>query len=165
MHRDSRASVDIVDFADCYGDAFERLNIEWLEEYFVVEPIDHEVLSNPRRHIIEPGGAILYACIEGQAVGTVALKYGGAGVFELTKMAVTARCQGMGIGRQLLRAALHRFHDLGGERLYLESNSSLAAALALYESAGFRHETPPQRSEYARADVYMVYRPDTAAPG
>ncbi len=165
MPRGSSATVGIVDYADCYGDAFARLNIEWLEAYFVVEPIDREVLSNPRRNIIEPGGAILYACIGGQAVGTAALKCSGAGVFELTKMAVTARCQGMGIGRQLLCAALDRFHDLGGECLYLESNSSLAAALALYESAGFRHETPPQRSEYARADVYMVYRLARAGSG
>ena len=165
MHRESKATVDIVDFAECYGDAFARLNIEWLEEYFVVEPIDHEVLSNPCRYIIEPGGAILYACLEGRAIGTVALKHDGDGVFELTKMAVTASCQGMGIGRQLLCAALGRFHDLGGERLYLESNSSLAPALALYESAGFRHETPPERSDYVRADVYMVYSPDQAKSG
>lgn len=165
MRRESKVAVDIVDFADCYGDAFARLNIEWLEAYFVVEPVDHEVLSNPRRSIIEPGGAVLYACIDGQAIGTVALKHAGDGVFELTKMAVTARCQGMGVGRQLLRAALRRFRELGGERLYLESNSSLATALALYESAGFRHETPPESSDYARADVYMVYSPDEAELG
>lgn len=165
MPHGSSATVEIVDYAVCHGDAFARLNIEWLEEHFVVEPIDREVLSNPHRTIVEPGGAVLFACIEGEAVGTVALKHAGAGVFELTKMAVTARCQGMGIGRQLLSAALDRFNELGGERLYLESNSSLAAALALYESAGFRHETPPQRSEYARADVYMVYRPDMTGSG
>ena len=158
-------SVEIVDHSDLHGDAFERLNVEWLEKHFVVEPIDRQVLSDPGRSIIEPGGAVLYACIAGLAVGTVALRRSDDGVFELTKMAVTERFQGRGIGRQLLRAAVDRFHQLNGKRLYLESNSALATALALYESAGFRHETPPNRSEYARADVFMVYRPDPTPSG
>ncbi len=149
--------VEVVDYSERYGDAFERLNIEWLEKYFVVEPIDRQVLGNPGQSIIRPGGAVLYACADGQAVGTVALRHAGDGIFELTKMAVTEGCQGRGIGRQLLRAAIERFREMGGNRLYLESNSALAPALALYESAGFRHETPPQDSDYARADIYMVY--------
>ncbi|MGI9234109.1 MAG: GNAT family N-acetyltransferase [Woeseiaceae bacterium] len=154
-----------MDYSDKYGDAFARLNMAWLEKYFVVEPIDREVLSNPRICIIEPGGAVLYACIDGQAVGTVALKRSGDAVFELTKMAVTERCQGQGIGRKLLSAALARFEEMQGERLYLESNSALGPALALYESAGFRHEARPTSSDYARSDVYMVYRPKQAGNG
>lgn len=165
MPRENSEKVDIVDYDERYGDAFARLNIEWLQKYFVVEPIDRDVLSNPRRTIIDPGGVVLYACIEDLVVGTAALRTSGDGVFELTKMAVTAGYQGAGIGRKLLSAALARFHEMGGNRLYLESNSALAPALALYESAGFRHETPPSRSEYARADVYMVYRPDAGEPG
>lgn len=73
-------------------------------------------------------------------------------------MAVTPACQNMGLGRQLLCAAVARFTDLGGKKHYLESHSSLAAALALYESAGFRHQAPPTPSDYERADVYMVYQ-------
>lgn len=165
MRRATSEKADIVDYDERYGDAFARLNIEWLQKYFVVEPIDREVLANPRRCIIEPGGAVLYACVAGLVAGTVALKAAGPGVFELTKMAVTRDCQGRGIGRELLCAAVARFHELGGNRLYLESNSALAPALALYESAGFRHETPPSRSDYARADVYMVYRPEAARSG
>jgi hypothetical protein len=33
----------------------------------------------------------------------------------------------------------------------------------LYESAGFVHQPAPRAgSHYARADVYMIYRPDAA---
>lgn len=156
--------AEIVDYSERYGDAFARLNIEWLEKYFVVEPIDRRLLLDPWRRIIEPGGAVLYACIGERAVGTVALKRAGDGIFELTKMAVTEGCQGMGIGRQLLCAAVDRFQQMDGKRLYLESNSALVPALALYESAGFRHEIPPDRSKYARADVFMVYRPNATTP-
>lgn len=164
MPRESSETVDIVDYDERYADAFARLNLEWLEKYFVVEPVDRDVLSNPRSTIIDRGGAVLYACTAGRAVGTVALKRSGDRIFELTKMAVTENWQGRGIGRRLLGAAVARFQQMGGEILYLESNSALKTALALYESAGFRHETPPKGSEYARADVYMVYRPQRGGP-
>lgn len=146
----------IVDYDCRFGNAFERLNCEWLEKFFRVEPIDRTILADPEQTVLQPGGVILYAVDEEQAVGTVALKYHGNGVFELTKMAVTEAFQGQGLGRQLLCAAIERFRQLQGKRLYLESHSSLVAALALYESAGFRHEVPPRASEYERADVYMV---------
>lgn len=148
----------IVDYSARYGAAFERLNVEWLEKYFRVEPIDREILRDPEGAIIRHGGAILYALDGDEPVGTVALKHQGEQVFELTKMAVTSAHQGRGLGRQLLCAAVRRFAELQGETLYLESHSSLIPAIKLYESAGFRHETPPRPSDYKRADVYMVYR-------
>ena len=160
-----KASTRIVDYHGRYGDAFKRLNCEWLERYFRVEPIDHIVLSDPEQTIIEPGGAILYAVQGEAAIGTVALKAHGEGEYELTKMAVTEGHQGEGLGRQLLSAALARFGALHGKRLYLESHSSLLPALALYESAGFCHEPRPSPSDYERSDVYMVYRPQTAKRG
>lgn len=147
----------IVDYSDRYDSAFERLNTEWLERYFRIEAIDRAVLSDPKGNVIDHGGAILYLLHGDEAVGTVALKHQGDRVFELTKMAVTLRYQGRGLGRQLLCAAVDRFTELGGKRLYLESHSSLTPALSLYESAGFRHEPPPRPSEYERADVFMVY--------
>ena len=150
---------EIIDFAPRYADAFARLNLEWLERYFRVEPLDHFVLSDPEANIIEHGGVILFARSGSDIVGTVALIHHGEGIFELSKMAVAADRQGAGIGRDLLSAAIARYESIGGSHLYLESHSSLAAALGLYESAGFVHEAPPSASEYARADVYMVYRP------
>lgn len=149
---------EIVDYTSAYGDAFARLNCEWLDKYFRVEPIDHEVLSDPQTAIIEHGGVILYLVESGEAVGTVALKYQGDGAYELTKMAVTSAHQGKGYGRHLLCAAVDRFLDLAGNLLYLESHSSLTTALALYESAGFRHQPRPSPSDYERSDVYMVYQ-------
>ncbi len=150
----------IVDYDDSLGDAFARLNREWLEKYFHVEAIDREMLSDPQSTIIDPGGAILYALSGTEVLGTVALKFHGDGIYELTKMAVTARAQGRGVGRFLLSAVLARFRVLRGKMLYLESHSSLSVALTLYESAGFVREPSPRPSEYERADVYMVYRPN-----
>ncbi len=147
----------IVDYGREYGDAFARLNKEWLNKYFEVEPIDQQILSDPERTILQQGGVILYCVVGGTAVGTVALKHDGGGVYEPTKMAVTECCQGRGLGRLLMRAAIDRFVELKGIRLYLESHSSLTSALSLYESAGFAHRPPSRPSDYERADVYMVY--------
>ena len=158
-------SPKIVDYDECYGHAFARLNREWLEKYFRVEPIDAKVLDNPRDSVIRDGGVILYLLTGDVVAGTVALKYQGKGIYELTKMAVTDGYQGQGFGRLLLRAVIDRYQDLGGNCLYLESHSSLTAALTLYESAGFCHEAPPSPSDYERADVYMVYRPEAAETG
>ena len=129
MHPENKNDVEIVEYSARYGDAFERLNVEWLDKYFEVEPIDRTILSNPTSTIIAPGGAILYARIGADVVGTVALKYAGRGVYELTKMAVTEGRQGLGIGRELLRAAIRRFYELDGNKLYLESHSSLGPAI------------------------------------
>lgn len=153
-----RPDIRIVDWTPSRGDAFGRLNREWLEKYFRVEAVDEPLLGDPLTHIINRGGVVLYAVLDGETVGTVALKRQGGGSYELTKMAVTGARQGQGIGRRLLCAAIARFRQSGGQLLYLESNSALAPALALYESAGFRHEPRPEPSEYERADVYMVYR-------
>jgi hypothetical protein len=69
------------------------LNLEWLERWFTVEPIDREVLGDPETHILAGGGHVLFAVDgEGHAVGTVALKHEGDGVFELTKMAWRRNC-------------------------------------------------------------------------
>jgi len=154
--------IRIVDFDPRWRADFARLNIQWLEQYFVVEPIDREVLSDPDTHILADGGHVLFAIDEDdRVVGTVALKHEGDGVYELTKMAVDPSVRGRGIGRLLMEGALRTYRAVEGRELFLESNSSLAPALNLYESAGFRHHPAPRPgSHYARADVYMVYEAD-----
>jgi ribosomal protein S18 acetylase RimI-like enzyme len=152
------AAVDILGFEPELAAAFRDLNVEWLDRYFRVEPIDATILGNPAEHVVAGGGEILFARVQGEIVGTVALKHHGDGVFELTKMAVTSGFQGGGIGRKLALACIEEFRVRKGRKLYLESHSSLEAALALYESLGFAHAEPPQASEYERADVYMIYR-------
>lgn len=151
-------SVEILDFEPSLAPYFRDLNIDWLEKYFHVEPIDHEVLNHAEKYVIEPGGTILFARVGNDVIGTVALKFHGDGVYELTKMAVTPASQGLGIGRRLLTACIERFRELGGTRMYLESHSSLETAIRLYEGFGFEHEEPPVKPAYDRADVYMVYR-------
>lgn len=148
--------VEIIPFEAQYREDFKRLNVAWLEKFFEVEPIDAEVLSDPERHILGPGGRVFFARVDGEIAGTCALMPEGDR-FELTKMAVDERFQGLGLGRKLLEAAVAEFKVMGGRELFLESNAKLGPAIRLYETSGFRHRPRPGASHYVRADVYMVY--------
>jgi N-acetylglutamate synthase-like GNAT family acetyltransferase len=97
------------------------------------------------------------AAATAEIVGCVALIPMGNGVYELSKMAVSPRLRGLGIGRTLLEHAIAQARAIGAQSLFLGSSTKLANAVHLYESVGFQH-VPPERlppMPYARADVFM----------
>jgi putative acetyltransferase len=150
------SGIAIVPFQPALAAHFERLNREWIERYFVVEPPDLAVFENPQGAIVAPGGQILFA-VEGESVlGTCAVLKLADGEMELAKMAVAPPAQGRGIGRLLGEAAIAFARAAGASRLVLVSNSRLAPALALYQRLGFRHAPLPHDSGYTRGDVYMT---------
>lgn len=156
------ADARVVGYDPRWREDFARLNLEWLERWFSVEPIDREVLGDPETHVLADGGRILFA-VDGddRVLGTVALKHEGGGTYELTKMAVDPTVRGGGIGRLLALSAIATFQDMGGITLFLESNTRLEPALRLYESIGFVHQADLRPgSAYSRADVHMVWDPD-----
>ena len=138
-----------------YDAPFKQLNLHWLEQYFVVEPHDDEVLSDPYRFIIEPGGDILVVLLEEKVAGVVALMPDENGVFEMTKMAVDTNLRGQKIGQKLLQYTLDFARDKGLDQLILYSNRKLENAIYLYRKFGFEEiplETP---NPYERADIKM----------
>jgi putative acetyltransferase len=78
-------------------------------------------------------------------------------------MCVSASHQGLGVGHKLLTAVIDWFVARDGRELSLETNSTLAPAIALYESAGFVHARRLYTSFYRHSDVYMVDRGRHAA--
>ena len=153
--------VEIIHYLSNYLDDFYRLNRHWLEKFFYMEAIDQEVLSNPQENILDPGGFILLARLEGKIVGTAALIVGENASLELSKMAVDEDYQGLGIGEKLAKAAIDQYKATDFKCLFLESNRKLLPALNLYQKLGFREEEPPfDQSHYNRADIYMVYQED-----
>jgi GNAT superfamily N-acetyltransferase len=136
---------------------FRELNEAWIRHYFAIEPKDVEVLGDPVRHILDRGGDILMALVEGKPAGCCALLAMPERCFEIGKMAVAEEFRGRGIGRSLLAEAVKRGRERGAKRLYLETSTKLPAAIHLYESHGFRYLPPERvrRSPYARSDLYM----------
>lgn len=152
--------VEIIEYNQKLKDYFKTLNLEWLEKYFHVEPIDLEVLSNPDVNIIAPGGAILFARYNGKIIGTCALKKSKNSTYELTKMAVTPKAQGLQAGKKLGEAILKVAKEKGATLVYLESNRKLMPALNLYKKLGFIDAISPFESDYERSDVYMELKLD-----
>jgi putative acetyltransferase len=151
------ALVTVREFAPGDEAAFRDLNLEWISRYFAVEPKDAATLSDPHSTILADGGKIFIAVAGDRPVGCCALVATAPGEFEVAKMAVTAACQGMGVGRLLLETTIQGARASGATRLFLETNHTLTPALRLYASVGFRH-IPPERVEpspYVRADVHM----------
>ncbi|WP_046243277.1 bifunctional helix-turn-helix transcriptional regulator/GNAT family N-acetyltransferase [Hymenobacter terrenus] len=149
------APVRIRDFRPEDQPAFRQLNVEWITRYFTLEPSDLKALDKPLEYILAPGGCILLAEVAQELVGTCALIKMADGGYELAKMAVSPAHQGKNIGYLLGQAAVQRVRDLGGQRVYLESNSVLKAALGLYHKLGFRSLAQPVPSPYVRADVQL----------
>lgn len=151
----ARSQVTIREFEPGDEAAFRQLNEEWITRYFRIEAKDAEALADPQGSILASGGRIFLAAIDCRCVGCCALVRTGANEFEVAKMAVTADCQGSGIGRKLLQATVEAARTAGARRLYLETNHALAPAIRLYESLGFKHVRPGHASPYVRADVFM----------
>ena len=154
------APLEIVPYAPALREHFYRLNAQWLERHFRIEDIDRAVLSEPERYILQPGGAIFFARLGEDVIGTCALLQESPGVFELTKMGVDETFRGLGAGKRLLEACIAEFRRRNGRTLFLESNSRLQTAVRMYEKAGFVMQPSVRAgSHYERADVYMIYRP------
>lgn len=136
---------------------FKSLNYEWLREYFEVEKKDEQILSDPRRKIVNRGGAIFFACLDNYVVGTCALIKHRNGIMELAKMAVTKKFQGRGIGKKLMQTVVDRARQLGKSELYLQTNTNLKAANHLYQKFGFKKtkENPFEPSRYQRPTFVM----------
>jgi putative acetyltransferase len=146
--------MEIVEFAPDHAEAFRTLNEAWIAKHFVLEPKDREVLEDPQGKITAKGGRIFMAVDDGRPVGCVAMLKMGDGGYEVAKMTVAEGLRGSGLGKRLMQACIDEGARLGASRLYLETNSSLAPAIGLYETMGFKHLAPAE-TEYARADVFM----------
>lgn len=146
-------AVSVENFRPEYREDFKNLNVEWLEKYFEVEEHDLEQLENPEE-ILENGGHIFFANLEGKNVGTVTLIKENDKEFELAKMAVTESAKGNGIGNILMEHSISEAKRLGAEKLILLSNRSLMPAITLYEKFGFV-EVPITNNPYARGNIKM----------
>ena len=144
----------IVPFEPRHAPAWTALNEAWISRLFVIEPKDRLVLDDPVGQILEPGGHILMAEIDGRPVGCCALIAMTDGGYELAKMAVDEGLRGHGVGKRLMTAAIALARELDAPRLYIETNASLTNAIGLYEAHGFRHMAA-QPTAYARCDVWM----------
>ncbi|HEX7343989.1 MAG TPA: bifunctional helix-turn-helix transcriptional regulator/GNAT family N-acetyltransferase [bacterium] len=158
-----QTKLAIVDYRPAYKKHFRSLNKEWLQKDFAVEKHDAAMLENPNRLVLRRGGAILFALLSREVVGTCALVRYKRGVFELCKMAVTPKMRRRGIGMALTRAAIVRARERGAKRIFLQTSPKLEAAIRLYRQMGFtqvkKHSLP--RPEYQRGGITLWLEMDS----
>jgi DNA-binding MarR family transcriptional regulator len=97
-----------------------------------------------------PGGCMIIARLLGEPVGCGAVRTLSPGVGEIKRMWISPDARGLGVGRRLLaeleRAAIAR--ELRTVRL--DTNGSLAEALQLYRTSGYREIPAYNRNPYAQ---------------
>lgn len=147
--------IEFDTFKPKYSKDFTRLNLDWLETYFYVEPHDAEVLHKAYEYIINPGGHILVAKINDKVVGVVALMPVNDSVYELTKMAVDKAYRGQQVGQKLMQYCLEYARNKKIDTLILYSNRKLENAIYIYRKFGFIEQQLEQNNPYARADIKM----------
>ncbi|MDF0706153.1 MAG: GNAT family N-acetyltransferase [Bacteroidota bacterium] len=146
----------IVPYSEIYKEDFRKLNEEWIIKYFELEDMDRKVLQHPKEYILDKGGYIAVALLDQEPVGVCALipcKYEGYD-FELSKMGVSPKVQGKGIGKLLGMHIIEKARQMGAKKLFLESNRILGPALSLYKRLGFKEITKIP-SPYTRSDIQM----------
>ena len=149
-------TIEILPFDPIYTQTFYELNIEWLQTYFYVEPFDEEVLSQPKKYIIDKGGHIFFVKCDDAIVGTVALMAtDNALVFELTKMAISPNQRGQNIGQNLLQYCIDFAKKQGFEAIILYSARKLENAIHIYKKFGFTELQLEKNSPYNRSDIKM----------
>jgi DNA-binding MarR family transcriptional regulator/GNAT superfamily N-acetyltransferase len=87
--------------------------------------------------ITPPAGLLLVARSRARPVGCGALKFHGSEPVELKRMWVLPEARGLGLGGRLLRCLERAAGDAGATVVRLETNGSLAEAIALYRKAGY----------------------------
>jgi DNA-binding MarR family transcriptional regulator/GNAT superfamily N-acetyltransferase len=96
-----------------------------------------------------PAGLLLVATLHGEPAGCGALRFHGDAPAELKRMWVAPARRGLGLGRRLLTELEAHAAAHGVRVLRLETNRSLAEAISMYRTAGYREVAPFNDEPYA----------------
>ena len=148
-------NLEIIAYQPEFAKDFYSLNVAWLEKYFYVEPYDEKVLSNPQEYVLDPGGFIFFAKYNNEIVGVVSI-INQKTFYELSKMAVLPKYQGLKIGQKLMDFSIEFAKNQQWKSITLYSHRKLVPAIHLYKKMGFKEIPLEEKSHYARSDIKMM---------
>lgn len=154
-HKKTISLERIIPFSPELSYYFKDLNLNWLEEYFYVEPHDHDLLDKCEEVIINKGGFIFFYQDNGIISGTFALIKVTEDIYELGKMAVSKDFRGQGIGQKMMQFCLDYARKAGWKKLILYSNTSLENSIYIYKKHGFLEVPIEGYNPYARGNIKM----------
>ena len=148
-------NLRITSFNKKYKADFEKLNREWIEEFFQMEDEDFNTLQNPESYVIQKNGEIFFAINDQIVIGTAAMIPFSEDVFELAKMSVKKGFQGKGVGKLLLKRCIQFAQERNANEIFLLTNDILKPALNLYLSCGFVIKNKYDDERYERGNTKM----------
>ena len=148
-------NLRITSFNKKYKADFEKLNREWIEEFFRMEDEDFHTLQNPESYVIQKNGEIFFAINDQIVIGTAAMIPFSEDVFELAKMSVKKGFQGKGVGKLLLKRCIQFAQERNANEIFLLTNDILKPALNLYLSCGFVIKNKYDDERYERGNTKM----------
>jgi ribosomal protein S18 acetylase RimI-like enzyme len=117
----------------CLDHYFDELNARFPEGF------DRETDSATALYGYRPpGGEFIVAQISGEVVGCGALRLFAPGVGEIKRMWVAPQVRGRGVARKLLGALERAAAERHLHTVRLDTHASLAEALQLYRTSGYR---------------------------
>ena len=145
----ARARTDLLAVADLFRAYANSLPIDLDYQGFEAE------LSTLPGKYAQPIGEILLAKNElSEPIGCVAVRpFDEQGCCEMKRLYVCPQGRGMGLGSQLVKAILSEAQKIGYKEMRLDTLSTMAEALALYEKFGFTripayYETPIENTVF-----------------
>ena len=145
-------------FSKIDSEKFKSLNLEWLNKYFKVEPIDELVLNNPMREIIDKGGFIFMIQKNHETIGTLALIKKSKNLYEFSKMAIIPEERGNGYGNMAMKFLIQFAKNKNWSKLILYSNTKLKNSIHLYRKYGFKQIQLEKNLIYSRGNIKMQLR-------
>lgn len=142
-----------------FGDwATERIRVE----LGIVIPAEADHPASVLDEVLESGGRLYVAEVDGEAVGVGGLKLLSTTAGEIKRMFVRPTARGLGVGRTVVQQLVDDARALGCETIFLESASFMHSAHALYRRVGFvsSDSYPGREFEGAAADVSVFMRLD-----
>lgn len=120
-----------------------------------MEEKDKKLLENCKKSIIDIGGFIFLAEYNHEIVGCCSFIPYQSNQFELGKMAVSQKHQGLKIGQKLIAFAIDFAKQKEWSSIILYSSTKLPIALHIYKKHGFIEIPLEPNSPYKRSDIKM----------
>lgn len=148
--------MKIVEYDPRYKEAFIKFNTDWIVDNFGgLEENDLEAF----RHIDDyiANGAMIYFALEGETpLGCCLVKPLENGTWEICKLGSNKEMPHKGVGSAVVEACMKWAIDHGAARLFILTNTSLKAAIHIYEKHGFS-EVKLDDYQYERGDIAFEY--------